>query len=268
MSSDLASRTALDEERLVVVVDYPGRRPEAHLTELPLERAGFRVCDLLRHPLPSAAPLAAYARSLIAREAACADAVAVLGYCAAAPLAAEVASQLSSAGGSPLPVVFLDPSRCNAHHIVAAYASVLQQIDGSTDRVLGLTASRLHEQLGDPVALGATLAADVEDRVRSVLSAGGFDERECDAAVDATAVVYAGWLNFLLAVHNRGEAAHEGPVFNLISAAHPADAAWLGVRASDTRRLPCTRAELARRSETFDLIVEFLNTTTRSRAMS
>jgi hypothetical protein len=251
-----------DVQPLVVFADYPGRRPEAHLSHLDLGRVGYRTLELLRHPLPSASRLDAYAGALLAREPTCAEATALVAYCAASPLAAQVASQLSEAAGAALPVVYLDPSRCNAQHIVKAYATVVEQIEFGLKPAEKRPPLEIRDGLRDPMALGEALSADVHDRVRMALAASGFSEQEREVAKGSVAAVYVDWLNYLLAVHHRGEPYEVGPVLNLISANHPADAAWLGVTAGDTRRVKCARADLARRDEVHDLIVDFLAATT------
>lgn len=259
-----ANRCMARPQPLVVFVDYPGRRPEAHLSELGLERAGYRICELLRHPLPPASRLAAYASALLAREPVCAEATAVVAYCAAAPLAARVASQLWEATGAALPVIFLDPSQCDVQHILNAYATVVQQIEMGLDAAERRPPLEVRDGLHDPVNLGKALSADIHDRVCGALAASGFSEQECQAAKGQGAALYVDWLHYLLAVHHRGEASQVGPVLNLISAAHSDDAAWLGVNAGETLRVECTRANLARRAETFDRVVEFLAVTTTS----
>lgn len=243
---------------LAILADYPGRRPEAHLSELELERAGYRDLELLRHPLPAASGLDRYAAALLAGEPACAEATAVVAYCASAPLAAHVASQLSDAGAEPLPVVFLDPSRCDLWHIERNYALVLEQVEAGIDPAWRRPPLEVRDRLDDPVGLGEALTADVLDRVRNALAANGFSEEECEAAKGAAAAVYVDWLNYLLAVHNRGDARAPGAVLNVLSAAHPADSAWPGKGAGTSVRVECSRAELAQREETFELIADFL----------
>jgi hypothetical protein len=246
------------EERLVLYVDYPGRRPEAHLWELGLHDAGWRTVELVRHPLPAATKLRDYATALLEREPTCADATGVVAYCAAAPLAAEVANQLAARTGVPLPLVFLDPSRCEQHHLTRGYATVVEQIDSGTDTNERRPHLDVLEGLHDPVAMGEAFATDLEARVRAALLSAGFADHEMEASKGPVASVYLDWLNYLLAVHHRGDVVATGPVLNLLSASHPADTAWLGVSARDTLRVECTRAELARRSESIDLIVDFL----------
>ncbi len=251
-----------DGQPLVVLVDYPGRRPEAHLSQLGLARAGYRCCELLRHPLPPASRLDKYASALLARETVFAEAAAVVAYCAAAPLAALAASQLAGATGARLPVVFLDPSQCHAQHILGAYATVVEQIDAEVDPLERRPPLKVQDGLDDPVSLGEALSADVHARVRVALAASGFSEQECETAKGPAAAVYVDWLQYLLSLHHRVKASDAGPILNLISAAHPADTAWLGVTERETLRIECTRADLARREETLDLIVDFFAATT------
>jgi hypothetical protein len=83
--------------RLVLAVDFPGRREEARVADLDLEAAGFEVRYLLEESLSQASDARGYAADLLAVAGLGGRRPeAVLAYCMAAPLAQEVGG---TAGG-------------------------------------------------------------------------------------------------------------------------------------------------------------------------
>jgi hypothetical protein len=78
---------------LLLVLDYPGRCTEARVADLGLADDGFEVADLMSARLPRVCDPVGYLSTLLDRSDVTdpGRAVAVLGYCAGAPLACKLA---------------------------------------------------------------------------------------------------------------------------------------------------------------------------------
>jgi hypothetical protein len=235
----------------LLLLDFPGRRPEAHLTDLGLDRPGVRCRSLLTHPLPTAFDTPSYAAELARRAGPLGAVDGIVAYCAAAPLGVAFA-HLTGA-----PAVFLDPSRCEEWHISAAYATVLGQIAGSGQPTPPLTAS-----LADPARLIADVGADLRRRGREALEREGFSATEAGAVLGHTIDLYLQWFTFLLAVHRREQPSLLGPALQVLSRKHPELTPELGIERADTVRIDCERSELARHHRTRDAVLRFFGVTT------
>jgi hypothetical protein len=242
----------------LLILDYPGRRPEAHISDLGLERLGFDCQYLLTHPLPGEVGTTEYARELTARaEIPAHGAVAILSYCASAPLAAAVASRL--AVEKPPPIVFFDPSQCHRYHIIDGYAAVVRQIEGSERADGGRPLFDVEPGIAQPALLIAAIADDLLQRARTELTADGFGEVEADEPLEHVVSMYVQWLTFLLAVHHRPAGTPMGEVLHVISQRHPEDLGWLGTGNIRTVRIGCDRPSLARGDETRDVVEKFID---------
>jgi hypothetical protein len=230
----------------ILLLDFPGRRREAHLTDLGLDGPGVRSRSLLTPPLPTAYDAPAYAAEL-ARRAGPLDGVAgVVAYCAAAPLGVAFA-HLTGA-----PVVFLDPARCEEHHLRDAYAEMRDQIAGPGDRGPDPMANAT-----TPAAMIAEAGRDLRLRGRAALVRDGFGADEADAALAHTIDVYLQWLTYLLAVHQREQPPVTGPALRILSRHHPEHTPGLGIDGARTVRIDCERPALARHDETRTAVLEF-----------
>jgi len=240
----------------LLILDYPGRRAEAHLDELGLEDLGFECRYLLTSPMPDEVTSERYARKLAgAFEAGDGNVRAVISYCAAAPLAAELAELAS--GDCPVPVVMLDPFDCVEHHIAGQYATVVRQIESGglaeeSPPLLDVAAG-----ISQPRALAVEIARDLSVRAKRTLAGSG-DELDADELAAHVVSMYVDWLKFLLAVYHRPRDVHMGVVLHVVSRQGPPSPDWLGAGKVQTVKIGCEHAELARSQETRKVIKEFL----------
>ncbi|MEU0214014.1 hypothetical protein ABZ281_02455 [Streptomyces sp. NPDC006265] len=243
---------------VLLVLDYPGRRPEAHIADLGLEGFGFDCRHLLVHPLPDEVSTTAYAAELFARLPDLPTRpVAVLSYCATATLAASLASSAVGVHQRPLPVVFFDPSQCHVHHILDAYASVVRQIDGKN--AAHHPSLDLRRLLENPRKLVDSIARDLARRAAAALVAEDFADDEASDLLGQVIDMYVEWITYLVAVHHRGLPVHSGEVLQVVSAQHPRHAAWLAEDDLQTVRIDCDRPSLLRDERTRDVVLTFLN---------
>lgn len=246
---------------ILIGLDYPGRRPEAHISDLHLDR-DFDCRDLLTYPLPTELDTPSYAKHLVLRSGlADGKAAAVVSYCATAPLAIAAAT-LAAGPDGPLPIVFLDPSQCNRRHIIGGYGSVVRQIEGQDllpDRPQPLDVAAL---LANPTALVKRIDEDLRHRARLALMRDGFDEAEASGPLDHVVGTYVQWLTYLVAVHRREQPAPLRERLQVISRNHAQEAAWLNLGATRTVRINCSRTSLARQERTRDVVVDFLKRVT------
>jgi hypothetical protein len=243
---------------MLLILDYPGRRPEAHLRDLRLEEYGYDCRYLLDGLLPAAVDSWEYARQLYHREPDPPEgAVAVLSYCSAAPLAVSTARLGSAVDDLPLPMVFLDPGRCELHHLVDNYAAVVRQIEGAGTGTGSGPLLDIASLVSHPWALVERVEQDLLHRARLALAADGFDEAEASAPLDHMVGIYLQWLRYLVAVHHR----RPGPgreVLQVLSRHHAAGLDWLGVPDGELARVDCARPELPRHPGTRAVVLEFL----------
>lgn len=247
----------MPSKRTLLILDYPGRRPEAHISDLALDDLGFDCRHLLTHPLPDAVSTVEYARRLTDRaELPEGGVLAVMSYCSSASLAAAIGAQL--AADRPLPLVLFDPFELHGHHIVDMYIAAVRQIEGSRPADDGPPPLDIAPRIGEPAGLIKEIADDFMARASSVLAVDGFDEAEAAESLAHVVSMYVQWLTYLLAVHHRPTGVAMGEVLNVVSQGHPEDLGWLGTGDIQTVRMGCDRPDLARSEETRDAVREFL----------
>lgn len=242
---------------MILVLDYPGRRPEAHVSEMRLEQSGFDCAYMLKPPLPSALTARAYASQLCARLRS-AQPLAVISYCATAPLAIAVAALMGDSCGGPPPIALLDPSRCHPSHIIRGYASVVRQIEGPAP-ISRPPLLDVEPMLATSDLLIQRIEADLWHRAKLSLAADGFEGAEAKGAMEAVIGMYVEWLTYLVAVHHCEQPTSSGHLFQVISREHPADVSWLGVAADRTVRIECDRRHLPKHPDARTLVLDFLH---------
>lgn len=241
---------------VLLVLDYPGRRPEAHISEMNLERYGFD-CDYgLQSPLPTALTTSAYAGELCARQRPDRP-PALVAYCATAPLATAIAGLRAGPAG-PSPIVTLDPQPTPPSEIAKEYEDVARQIEGRTAAPGRPPLLNIEQLLATPETLVARIGEDLRLRARLALAGFGFTGADVAGPVEKVVGVYIEWLIFLISAHYDAQPAPRGPILQVISQEHPADAAWLGAADVSTVRIPCERPELAADPRARAAVLEFL----------
>jgi hypothetical protein len=244
-------------ENPVLVLDFPGRRPEAHVSEMRLDRHGFTCTEVLTSPMPVTPTTPAYASELCARQP-MGRPLAVIAYCATAPLAVAMA-ELLAGPDRPVPIVLLDPQRTPPAEFLREYREVVDQIEGqavSAERPPLLDVERL---LATPGVLIERIGADLRRRAELALASYGFTGPDVSGPVESLVGVYVEWLTFLVAAHHDQLRPPRGPVLQVISRNHPVDAGWLGATDLRTVRVPCDRPELAVNAQARAAIVDFLH---------
>lgn len=240
----------------LLILDYPGRRPEAHLDELGLEDLGFECRYLLTSPMPDEVTCERYARALADGFGAGDGTVrGVISYCAAAPLATELAALASR--DRPVPVVLLDPFDCDEHHIAGQYALVARQIDSGGPRGDGPPLLDVAAGIGEPRELATRITRDLSDRAKRSLEGGG-DDLDAEEMAALVVRMYVDWLKFLLAVYHRPRDARQAVVLHVASSQGTPGPQWPGAVEAETATIGCEHADLARSQETRKVIIEFI----------
>lgn len=242
---------------ILLVLDYPGRRPEAHISEMHLDRSGFECQDVLTSPMPTALTTAAYARELCARQRPDRP-VALVAYCAAAPLAVAMTALLAGPAG-PVPIVLLDPQQTPPSEIVHEYHEVVRQVEGRAPNVERPPLLDIERLLATPETLVKRIGEDLRLRASLALAAFGFGGADVGGPLEGVVGVYVEWLTFLVAAHYDEQPAPSGPILQVISQGHPADAGWLGATDLRTVRVPCDRPELAANPQAREAVLKFLH---------
>jgi hypothetical protein len=242
----------------LLVLDFPGRRPEAHISEMHLERYGFACTEVLTSPMPTALSTPAYAGELCARQRLDRP-LAMIAYCATAPLAVAMAGLLAGPDGQ-VPIVLLDPQRTPPSEFLREYQEVVRQVEGQATDAERPPLLEVERLLATPEILVERIGEDLRLRARLALASYGFAGADVNGPVESLVGVYVEWLTFLVAAHNDEQPPPRGPVLQVISRGHPADAGWLGATDLRTVRVPCDRPELAVNAEARAAIVEFLHT--------
>ncbi len=243
-------------DKPLLVLDFPGRRPEAHVSEMRLDRYGFACTDVLTSPMPTALTTPAYAGELCARQRLDRP-LALIAYCATAPLAVAMAELLAGPDG-PVPIVLLDPQRTSPSEFLREYQEVVRQVEGRVTDAERPPLLDVERMLATPEVLVERIAEDLRLRARLALASYGFAGADVSGPVENLVGVYVEWLTFLVAAHHDGQPPPRGQVLQVISRGHPADAGWLGATDLRTVRIPCDRPELAVDAEARTAIVDFL----------
>ncbi|MET7610737.1 hypothetical protein ABZX97_06465 [Streptomyces seoulensis] len=219
----------------LLVLDYPGERPEARVCELGLP--GTR--DLLAVPPPPVTP-DRYLSALSAPT----PAGAVLAYCAAAPLAAALAARVGREGRG-VPLVLFDAEPVTAATVLTAYRDTLAQLG----LVPGPAELReLATRVADPGAFLTTARARLTGHVGTALGADGADAADVADLAEPMTDAALRWLAHLLAAHHTPPPRPAGPTLRVLSAHTPGD----GVR------IPSDRADLLRDPRTYRAVASFL----------
>jgi hypothetical protein len=242
---------------MLLVLDYPGRRPEAHISELRLDRSGFECREVLTSPMPTALTTVAYARELYAQQRPDRP-VALVAYCAAAPLAVAMAALLAGPA-APVPIVLLDPQQTPPSEILHEYHEVVSQVERRAPDVERPPLLDIERLLATPETLVKRIGEDLRLRAKLALAAFGFGGADVSGPVESVVGVYIEWLTFLVAAHYDEQPAPTGPVLQVLSQSHPADAGWLGATDLRTVRVPCERPELAVDAHARAAILAFLH---------
>ncbi|MFJ3671364.1 hypothetical protein ACIPSE_33370 [Streptomyces sp. NPDC090106] len=222
----------------LLVLDYPGERPEARVSELGLPGAR----DLLRVP-PPAVPPDRYLASLRAGGPP-GPAGAVLAYCAAAPLAAVLAAGAGH-GGRTAPLVLFDAEPVTAATVLTSYGTTLAQLGIRPDpREVRHLAARVE----DPGAFLTEARGRLSAHVGVALRADGAGSQEVDDLAAAVTDSALRWLAHLLAAHHAPPPGAPGPTLRVLSARTPGDGLRIG----------CDRADLLRDPRTAAAVVSFL----------
>jgi hypothetical protein len=229
---------------VLLVLDYPGYRPEARVDELGLPRnTGLRVAELLRAPLPTAVTAAGYAAELLARRPE-GEIGAVLAYCAAAPLATELVAQTGTDDRRP-PLVLFDAEPTTVSSLLDAYRDTLTQLGvAATPQEAATLAALAHR----PEEFIAIARRNLIAHVSRTLLADGCDPGEVDLAAQLTTDSCTDWLTHLLAALHAPPPKRSGPVLRITSADVP----------GGDLRIPCERTSLLRDPRTREAVLSFL----------
>lgn len=247
----------MSAEPTLLVLDFPGRRPEAHISELAVDEHGFTSVYAMESPLPTGPTTAEYAKELCIAKS-LERPHAVLAYCAAAPLAVAVAEILAGPAGD-LPIVVFDPQPTPPSEIALEYDIVVGQVEGRMDAQAERPPRLAVESLvATPEAAIERIGADLRHRALLALAAYGFTGADADRAAQGVIGLYVEWLTFLVGAHHGDQPGPRGPVLQVLSRAHTDDLGWLGAADVRTVRVDCAREELAARPEARAAVVGFL----------
>ncbi|MFG2954053.1 hypothetical protein ACGF5O_10015 [Streptomyces sp. NPDC048291] len=222
----------------LLVLDYPGERPEARVSELDLP--GPR--DLLTVPPPPLPP-GRYLAALSAGRPP-GPAGAVLAYCASAPLAAVLAAG-AGRGDRAAPLVLFEAEPVTAATVLTAYAATLAQLGVRPDP---REVRHLAARVPDPGAFLTAARARLSDHVGAALRADGAATGEVDDLASAVTDSALRWLAHLLAAHHAPPPDRTGPTLRILSAHTPGDGL----------RVMCDRTDLLRDPRTAEAVVSFL----------
>ncbi|MEV5317702.1 hypothetical protein AB0K92_08550 [Streptomyces sp. NPDC052687] len=241
---------------VLLVFDYPGRRPEARVSDLRLADAGYDVRQLMTPPLPRAASAAAYARqALDAAARSLGEVHAVLGYCMAAPLAQEAAVLT----GCPRVLLF-DGEPSTPQAVEVEYRKLLISVGASaalpswwdsallrepSQRFLGHAERHLTQTIRRSMAEQAEPGEDGEED----------GDEELAPLVDG----FLDWLAYLVAAYRTGHPAWGGSVVNFLSRQQPEISAWPGARSTRSVRVDTAREDLLTDATTRRHVLETLS---------
>ncbi|MEV7124413.1 hypothetical protein [Streptomyces sp. NPDC093260] len=244
---------------VVLVFDYPGRRPEARVSDLRLTDAGYDVRQLMAPPLPRATSATAYARQALDTVAGSVGEVhAVLGYCMAAPLAQEAAVLTGCAR-----VLLFDGEPSTPHAVEAEYRKLLVSVGAPAtlpswwDTELLRTPSKRF--------LGHA-EHQLTQAVRRSLAEQGEDGDDGDEALAPLVGGFLDWLAYLVAAYRTDHPAWDGSVVNFLSRKQPEIPAWPGARGTRSVRVDTARADLLTDATTRRHVLETLRAPQRAHA--
>lgn len=236
--------------RVLLVLDYPGRRDESRISNLGLESDGWDVRYLLEAPHERELTSAEYAARLTHRYGLFgSDVAAVLAYCMAAPIAQEIAASLGT------PLILFDGEPSTAEAVERELGVAMTQLGGARKVPDPPTEAQLRSE-----------PAECVERMRQILvrlGAGalredGADEQEAAIHAGQVAGFYLDWLVYLVAAHNTSWPAWGGTVFHVVSRGHTFTRDWPGAEAMQLRYVDSGRNELLNHPDTNRLVREFL----------
>ncbi|GHH42425.1 hypothetical protein FHS35_000678 [Streptomyces umbrinus] len=246
----------------LLVLDYPGRRAEAHISDLGLDAHGYELLSLLDAPLPDEVTGRKYTKALAGRHSLEGrKATAVLAYCAAAPLAQELALHLVEAGHPPLPLILFNATPGTAAGVAHDYTAILEQLV-TTPPGERATALDLPKLLESPCDLIRAMNAELDRIVRQSLVDDLYGEEEVTEASTQIVSVYLDLMRHQIAAHHSTAPAWGGDAVNIVSAGHPFQSDWTGVRRSHVVQVECAPAELLSHAETRDHVLAYLASST------
>lgn len=241
--------------RDIVVLDYPGRRPEAAIASLDLESAGFTPRYVLARQLPNEPTAASYTASLYAHASSGFKVGAIAAYCAASALAGEYAGLVAAASGERPPVICFDAEPCTVGDLVQCYAAALRQIPEGAHKVPPVDVASLVHQ---PHRLVKKVRADLTGRMFHALASDGLQGPDAESVVTRGVDIQVSWLTHLLACFDARVPDHRGAVLNVLSREQADHGRWLAGEASRTVRIDCPRNDLLRHPDTRSVVLSFL----------
>ncbi|SDH49067.1 hypothetical protein SAMN05216553_12448 [Lentzea fradiae] len=255
----------MGEKRLVLVLDYPGRRAESRVADLGLESFGFEVRALLTEPFPREYDAARYAAELVRRHGPFEDVAAVLAYCMAAPIAQEVAASC----GAPVPLVLFDGEPSTPQAIAEQYrvglAQVREQFGGAATAGELPLPYRDEDLLPDPAGCVSKMRQSFVDLATEALRLDGEDEDTAEIA-EQIADFYVDWLTHLVAAHNATRPRWGGAVFHVVSREHSMRGHWPGSTDTTVVAVDSTRNELLSHPDTRTAVLDHLGVADRASA--
>ncbi|ORT57222.1 hypothetical protein [Streptomyces sp. CB03238] len=253
-----------DTRPVLLVLDYPGHRPEATLSDLRLEDAGFDVRYLLARPLPRDLTAETYTRRALEAAGDVPGAVhAVLAYCMSASPARHVA-ELTSATR----LLLFDAERSTAATLAAELLAALRSYDEGAQLPDWWSEDALARR---PEAVMERIEAHLFEVIRTALAQDAGDpgpDAVEDPAVNQVARslmgTYLDWFAHLVAAYDADSRARAGTrapscaVAHIVSAGHLLPDDWPGIGSAARHEVETGRIGLAAAEETRGLALRIL----------
>jgi hypothetical protein len=241
---------------LLLVLDYPGRRPEARVSDLRLDEAGYDLRDLMRPPLPRSASAAEYAVQALTVAGEPIPAVhAVLGYCMAAPLGQEVAART----GCPRLLLF-DGEPSTPQAIGTEYRGLLESVSAASPALPSWWGTDVLDERSDTFLQRSERHLTEVVRESLATDEASWGEDDGDDALAPLIGGFLDWLAYLVAAYRTDYPAWNGRVVNFLSRDQPAVPNWPGARATRSIRAGEPREDLLASTTTRRLVLEALDT--------
>lgn len=235
----------------LLVLDYPGRRPEAAVSALRLDDAGFQPLALLTPPLPVEVSGRAYARRLLATTTSVPTAI--VAYCAASAIAIHLAHLVHERGDPAPALVLFDAGPTTSADVAKAYVAAIRQVPGGST-----PSGELPELSEQPALLVREAHDDLSRRAATALRAQGLSEDVIAEPVAHFARQHVAYLAHLLAARGPVPRDPVGPVLQVLSQHHPDHRDWLPDGELDTVRVDSDRAGLLADESTRTAVLSFL----------
>ncbi|MGN9846705.1 hypothetical protein ACTMTI_52260 [Nonomuraea sp. H19] len=228
------------------------------MADLELSPFGIELTPLMGDSLPVRFTARDYAMDLLSRSPLASDGVhAILAYCAAAPIAQEMAQLLVERGAGPVPLVLFDADPCEADALWQGYSACVTEADGQASTA-PLSASVLSGLLRDPRALVCVLEKDLSDRVLKSLAADDLSEEELVFCHEQIMRSMLDYLIYLVSAHHSTRPAWGGSVLHIASKGHPYCGPWQGAARTQLIRVTCDKADLLRHPDTVEAVSAFV----------